>query len=166
MNTIICIVGSSGSGKTTLTLELQNKHNIPYICSYTTRAMRDNETNGIEHIFVSEDDMPDKSEMFAYTLFGNNHYWTTYNQINEYPICTYVIDEKGILYFKEHCKNNYKTIFVKINRNNLSDIDIERINRDNDRISIDNSIYDIIIDNNGSIDDMVNEFMKKIKEII
>lgn len=162
-HTIICIVGASGAGKTVLSMELYKQLNIPYICSYTTRPMRDGETNGVEHIFVSENEIPDKSEMFAYTLFGDYHYWTTWKQINQYRLSTYVIDEKGILWFKEHCNSpEYKILFVKVIRDNLSSIDKERLNRDNDRIEIPDSTYDIIIHNNGTIDDMVKDFSIKI----
>ena len=73
MNTIVAIVGASGSGKTQLTLYAQ-RFGYPVICSYTTRPMREGETNGVEHIFVTEDKMPTKDNMLAYTFFGGYHY--------------------------------------------------------------------------------------------
>lgn len=169
MNTykIICIVGLSGCGKTTLSCKLKELYNIPYICSYTTRNMRDGETNGIEHRFVNISDMPDSSEMCAYTLFGNNHYWTTFSQIEENPISTYIIDEKGILYFKEKCKYhpNYIVKYVKIIRDNLSSIDIHRKDRDNDRINIPDDQYDLILYNNGSIEETCKTFINWLQNL-
>ena len=68
MKTIVAIVGASGSGKTQLTLYAK-KLGYPVICSYTTRPMREGETNGVEHIFVTADKMPKKDKMLASGLY-------------------------------------------------------------------------------------------------
>lgn len=68
---IIAIVGASGSGKTYMAELLRNQLNIPTIVSYTTRQKRLGETNGVEHYFIKDSDIPDKNDMLAYTLFGN-----------------------------------------------------------------------------------------------
>ena len=44
---IITIVGPSGSGKTTMA-NIMSENGIPTIVSYTTRPMREEETNGKE----------------------------------------------------------------------------------------------------------------------
>ncbi len=49
---IITIVGPSGSGKTTMA-NIMSENGIPTIVSYTTRPMREEETNGKEHWFVT-----------------------------------------------------------------------------------------------------------------
>lgn len=144
--TIIAIVGSSGSGKTTLSLYMNNVYGIPYICSYTTRPMRDGETDGIEHIFVTDKDVPDKSEMLAYTVFGGYQYWALKTQVKE--IVTYVIDEKGLFYLLDNFKDQYNIITVYVQRDNIDGVDETRKNRDTDRISINEADYDLILVNN------------------
>jgi len=54
---ILCILGKSGSGKSTLKEYLLNS-NIRYkrLEQYTTRAIRDNEKDGIHYKFVSNDE--------------------------------------------------------------------------------------------------------------
>lgn len=95
---IALIVGESGSGKTTICDELSKRYGLKQVESYTTRPRRDGETCG--HIFISENEMPDKSEMCAYTLYNGNHYFATHQQIDDADL--YVIDPAGVEYFKKH----------------------------------------------------------------
>ena len=53
---MIVIVGESASGKTTLVNDLIKKHpEFHKIVTYTTRPKRDNEVEGIDYYFVSEE---------------------------------------------------------------------------------------------------------------
>lgn len=145
MKTIVAIIGSSGSGKTQLSL-YANKFGYPVICSYTTRPMRKDETNGVEHIFVTDDQMPSKDKMLAYTFFGGYHYWAEKAQVDDKLPTLYVIDEKGLAYLKSKYKDEYKIFCVYVTRPN-NDVDNERQERDNDRIKIDPSDIDMEIVN-------------------
>ena len=93
---IITIVGPSGSGKTTMA-NIMSENGIPTIVSYTTRPMREEETNGKEHWFVTPEDKPQMSEMIAYTQFGEHEYWATLQQAKQ-KICTYVIDPRNMIH--------------------------------------------------------------------
>lgn len=130
---ILCIVGSSGSGKTMASLYLKNELNANVICSYTTRPMREGESNGVEHIFVDEKEMPDKSEMIAYTYFGGYHYWATKEQIKG-KLSIYVIDEKGLEFLREKFSDEYIIYSLYVYRpQKLINVDKERMNRDENR---------------------------------
>lgn len=114
---VVAIVGESGSGKTSLSLELENKYEIPAVVSYTTREMRDGEVNGREHWFVSESEMPEKSQMMAYTFFGGNHYWTDIRDLEGKEIISYVIDESGLIDLYELKKSGkIEVVFVYVKR--------------------------------------------------
>lgn len=145
MKTIVAIVGASGSGKTQLSL-YANKFGYPVICSYTTRPMREGETNGVEHIFVTEDKMPTKDKMLAYTFFGGYHYWAEKSQVDDNLPTLYVIDEKGLVDLKSNYKDEYKIFCVYVKRPN-NDVDKKRQERDNDRIKIDPADIDMEIVN-------------------
>lgn len=161
MKTIVAIIGASGSGKTQLSL-YANKFGYPVICSYTTRPMREGETNGVEHIFVTEDNMPTKDKMLAYTFFGGYHYWAEKSQVdNELPTL-YVIDEKGLIDLKQNYKNEYKIFCVYVTRTD-NDVDQKRKDRDNDRVEIDPSDIDMnIVNDYPNLEDFLENEGRKL----
>lgn len=159
---IIAIVGDAGVGKTELTKYMAENHNIPYVSSYTTRRIRDGEINGVDHIFVPESEMPSFSKMIAYTVYGGNHYWVTIDQI-ENPVTTYVIDETGLLKMIDHFSGKFRFLKVYIKRENKYGIDEFRQNRDCDRKKLNDSFYDLVINNDYS---SAEEFFEESSTLI
>ena len=161
---IYAVVGASGCGKTTATKILED-YGIPSLVSYTTRRIRNDEENGREHWFVTDADIPPKDRMLAYTYFGGKHYWTTIDQIDSKSGCTYIIDEIALVEMIEKFgdKINIIKVLIKKDRGEIEKlVDTERIRRDEQRLKLDDSFYDIIIDNNGSIDDLRQQIYEKI----
>lgn len=154
--TIVCLVGDSGSGKTLASLYLQKTLGWNTVVSYTTRPMRDGETNGKEHWFVDKSayPIPDQSNMCAYTKFGGHEYWTEWKQFLDNKINVYVIDEKGLINLrsKEQTPFSFNLVTIRINRQNKSDIDSKRLERDNGRASLPDELYDYIINNDFTIE--------------
>ena len=165
---IIAIVGPSGSGKTTLGRYVSTHLGYNWICSYTTRPMRPEEVNGIDHQFVDVSEMPDKSKMMAYTLFGKYHYWTTFEQFNELPN-VYIIDEKGLVEMEQMIiskeLHNYDILKVYVKRKNI-DVDKDRINRDNERDVLPECYYDLVLENDSDLDSFLNKSAKEISEVV
>lgn len=147
---IIAIVGKSGSGKTTLSHYLESNEGIPAICSYTTRPMRPGEINGKDHWFVNSFNLS-PLDTLAYTYFGNNHYWTISTQVSIHKVCSYVIDEKGLIELYERWHPYYEIVSVYIHRPDREGVDEDRKNRDYGRISF-NGYYDITIDNETDLE--------------
>lgn len=104
--TIFCFVGRTNAGKDTLAHMFSEEFHIPIICSYTDRPMRPTETQGLQHIFLTEkemDEMLEKETTVAYTEIkdqsGNGYrYCTTVKQFQEIESehMIYIIDPKGI----------------------------------------------------------------------
>lgn len=161
---IYAVVGASGCGKTTAT-KIMEDFGIPSLVSYTTRNIRQEEMNGREHWFVSDNDMPPKDRMLAYTFFGGRHYWTTIDQIPKEGGCSYIIDEIALVEMIK--KFGDKIDFVKVLiKKNIEDIkkivDQKRISRDAERLVLDDDYYDVVICNDGTIDDLRNEIYEKL----
>ena len=120
--TIFCIVGESGSGKDTLVNYVLKKFNIPLktVISYTDREMRENETNGVEHHFVSKDTMTDllkNMEIASYTKIGDTSYCTLLSDLEESDIC--IIDPNGLngLKIKYGDRFNFVTVYIDCSYN-------------------------------------------------
>lgn len=148
---IIAIMGPSGAGKDTVANILSFALNIPLLCSFTTRPMRDGEVNGKEHFFVKECKTP-KEKMLAYTEYGGYEYWTEIDQVKDAAI--YVIDERGFLGICENFPDiELMSIYVAAKLETLKDRGIapERTNRDEYRVSLDINSFDYVISNNSSL---------------
>lgn len=69
---ILVFMGKSASGKDTLVNMISEKYMIPIAKSFTTRPMRSGETQGVEYIFISEEEMEQKlanNEIMEYTSY-------------------------------------------------------------------------------------------------
>lgn len=166
---IICIVGPSGSGKTTLANIASKELNIPTLCSYTTRPKRENEINGIDHFFVTKEEMPTKDKMLAYTKFGDYEYWASIEQIPADKPIIYVIDEKGLMMLMEEWGDRYEIDSILIKRNKdllIKTVGEERVRRDRSRVKIDENSYDAVISNNGSLLEFLEIGVRTIQMLI
>ena len=110
MNNIYLIVAPSGAGKTTIVDYLENNCGLKSIKSYTTRPPRfDGETG---HTFVSNKEFDNLKDMVAFTTFANYRYCATAEQVEESDL--YVIDPKGVEFFKQHYKSSKQVKIIYI----------------------------------------------------
>ena len=160
---IIAIMGPSGAGKDTVANILSIALNIPLLCSFTTRPMRDGEVNGREHFFVKECKTP-KEDMIAYTEYGGYEYWTELSQIEDTAI--YVIDERGFLSICENFPDiELMSIYVAAKPETLKARGIapERTNRDEYRVSLDINSFDYVISNNSSLYQLLTNTLNVVR---
>lgn len=173
MKRILFIVGKTSSGKDTVAGYLADKYGISGVCSNTTRPKREYEKDGVEHYFVTQEEM-DKlksdPEMIAYTKFPltGYEYCATAKQLPDGKVFTYIIDPAGIEYFRENCsaKIEWVSIYVDLSEELIversgvrGDKKAELETRlEGERESFDtykrNCLWDYLIDNSGSVDDL------------
>lgn len=113
--TILCVTGRTSSGKDYIAKRLSTILNCPLVVSHTTRPIRSNETNGVEHLFDSKEEFQnvlDNQTVIAYTKIGEYEYCATLEDIEDN--CIYVIDTLGIKYLQEYFKDqiNLKIIYI------------------------------------------------------
>lgn len=152
---IIALVGPSGSGKTALGTYLENNCGIPQIASCTTRPMRPGEVQGREHTFVGVEDMPLRDEMLAYGEFGGHHYWVRLKDVDRLERCTYTIDDGPLAEMKRKYGDRYDILSVRIRRKSESGVDPERLRRDEGKFTLPDSFYDVVINNDGTLDEFL-----------
>lgn len=103
---LLLIVGPTRAGKDTLAQYIVDTYNYNFVCSYTTRPMRDYETNGKEHWFVSEEEMQailETGKAFAYVLHEDTgiEYCSTPDSLVGDKIL-YVIEPSGVEYIRKN----------------------------------------------------------------
>lgn len=77
---IIVLLGASGAGKSRIERELAEKYNFNKITSFTTRGIRNGETNGRDYYFVSNSEFEEMltDGMFAeYEEYSQNRFYGT-----------------------------------------------------------------------------------------
>lgn len=85
---LVVLSGPAGSGKDTVISELfKSDFNITKSVSMTTRKPRDGETDGIDYMFVSEEDFLDaveNGELLEYARYGVNYYGTPKGPVDKW----------------------------------------------------------------------------------
>ncbi len=163
---IFAIVGPSGCGKSTLVRFLEEEVGIPQLVSHTTRAMRPGEEQGREHWFDEDICMPSREKMLAYANFGGYHYWVALSQLDDYDVCTYIIDEDALVEMIDKFGDRYEIVPIYVDREYDPAIGVDRIERDNKRTILPRDFYKAVIVNNGSLDSFFDKSEKIFQSLI
>ena len=119
----ILIIGKTSSGKDTIAKYLKYKFGVKPLVSYTTRPMRDGETDGVEHYFISKEEMQyiidyKSKNLIAYTKFPKTGH--EYCALDPDPegikdgCLSYIINPEGIGWMKSNYKGNNKFFSVYV----------------------------------------------------
>lgn len=104
MKKLFCIMGRTCAGKTSLAKAVADSLNMKVVKSYTTRPMREEESeHNSDHIFVSDDEVKlFQGKIAAYTEINGYKYFVTKDMIMNSDI--YVIDPDGYKMLTEYVK--------------------------------------------------------------
>lgn len=175
---LIVISGPSGVGKGTICKKLFEEINAWYSVSFTTRAPREGEIDGVNYFFVTKEEFLkriDEGEFLEYNYYNDNYYGTSKKIVLEKM-------EQGINVFSEIDVNgarNIKKIFpdalliyiappsMDELRKRLIGRGTDPIERINERLSIAEEemkqvgFYDYVV-----VNDELEKATKEVKEII
>ena len=122
MKNFIIISAPSGSGKTSICkrILIQDK-SIEFSVSCTTRARRSQEKNGIDYIFLNQDEFIKKiknKEFVEWEKIHGNFYYGTLKKTLDYAINSnkkllLELDVKGAKKIMENYPRNYLSIFIE-----------------------------------------------------
>lgn len=180
---LIIISSPSGAGKTTICKELLNRDkNIKISISDTTRVPRDDEVNGKDYNFVSEEDFKSKIKNGEYVEYANvfgNFYGSLHSNVIELSKKNYDIifdiDWQGAQQLK---KSGYKNIIsffiIPPSRNVIYERLLARalISGDNkEAINRRMSFYDTEVSHQNEyshiiVNDNLDQCVKEIHELI
>lgn len=155
---VLLLNGLSGSGKSFIAKEMVNRNpdNYKLIKSFTTRPKRD--YNDTDHIFVSKSDML-RGMVFkkyvARTTINDNFYCAFESQFDDEKINIYIVDDYGVLDLKNNMQDA-DILTIRIIRDNIN-VDDDRKRRFKYILPNSCSSFDYIIENNGTIDEVINK---------
>ena len=171
---LICIVGETASGKDSITnaaIKKMSKYEIRPVCSYADRPKRENETEGVEHYFISTEEFNKlkkerENDILAYTHIKNKitnkgyQYMALNDELSKSHV--YIIDPQGLEFLKENYSHSvdiitvyiYASLKTRLNRaSTRSDFNTEfqnRVEAETEQFNDfrNNHLYDYKIDNN------------------
>ena len=133
---LVILSGVSGAGKDTIKKELMKRmENIATLPSFTSRAMREGEEEGVQYHFISKEEFEDKirkGDFYEYDLHHGNYYGTSRelmsNKIKEGKIIVKDIEVNGTENLLKLLGNDTRivTIFLKVEKEELKRRLIER----------------------------------------
>lgn len=182
---LFAVAAPSGTGKTSIVKEiLSQNQDLIFSVSATTRIKRENEIDGKDYFFISEDDFKQKiknGEFIEYeVVFGNDYYGTLKSVVDGFiknkTNVIFDLDVNGAISLKNYYKDFIVLIFITppdkecvINRlrNRGTETD-EQINRRLARFELEMSKineFDYIVLNDNLLDAVkhVNELIVKFK---
>lgn len=159
---LVVIVGKTATGKDTVARHLNSKYGIAPIVSYTTRPIRDCETDGIEHYFITTDEMEKLKEkpdqMLAYTKFPKTgyEYCASTSSLENDSVYSYILDPPGLEWMLKN-RTDLDILVLPLNASELTIVEHAIVRGDDaqaiqDRIESEREIF--------------NEFMKHADGVI
>tara|TARA_Y100000768_G_scaffold357490_1_gene312588 strand:+ start:193 stop:768 length:576 start_codon:yes stop_codon:yes gene_type:complete len=142
MKNLVIITAPSGSGKTTLCKQILKKEDgVKFSISHTSRKMRQNEKNGIDYYFVTNEeflDGIDKDEFIEWNYHFDCYYGTSKSQIKKsidkkIPILL-ELDVKGALAIQKIYPDQTVSIFIEPPSINDLKIRLKKRGSDSDKI--------------------------------
>ena len=86
-NIMVILSSPSGVGKTTITKKIQQKYpSFKISVSHTTRSPRSNEVNGVDYIFITNDEFKKlikEKKFYEYAKIFDNYYGTLKKNVDE-----------------------------------------------------------------------------------
>lgn len=180
MKSILAIIGKTRGGKDTVATYLKDVYGIPSVCSYTTRAKRDYETDGVEHYFISDEEMSNivkNEKVIAYVKKPNGVQYCASADCLVDGLTTYIIDPEGIKDLENNIKGSYISVtklYIEcpesliLERAKSTGVDLSTTEKrlEYERLEFDtffnNKLYDLCICNDSSLNDLkahVDEIM-------
>lgn len=177
---IVCLIGKTGSGKSTVEEKLE-KLGHKRIISYTTREMREYETNGVEYNFVNKKQfrqLIDKDMLMEHATYNGNYYGAPRPFGSENYVI--VVETDGFKQIRDIYKEQAIGIYIDTpkeigkdrglsrgytNKNNCIDEVENRMVEDEQRFKDMEDLVDVIVDGTQSVERIVATILQEIKNI-
>lgn len=183
---ILTVLGKSGSGKTRTFKKIKEKTDLKGLVQYTTRPPREGEVDGTSYNFVKNDEflhLIENNKLATNTSFtvANGELWY-YGYLKEHlennKNCILVVNPQEFLQLKEVYGREVVSVLIDATLQTRIDRYFERdeMNKDNikeltrrmiaDEKDFNGLKFDYVVDNNGDLEDTVENVISIIKNEI
>jgi guanylate kinase len=111
---MLVMAGASASGKTEIAKIIIKKYNFKKMITYTTRAKREGEYDGIDYHFISKDDFTkrmNRNFFIETTLYNENYYGTAFQDASFDKVL--IVDTNGANTLFERLKSKVTIFFLE-----------------------------------------------------
>ena len=181
---MICILGKTASGKNAIIEKLQKEYGYKRIVTYTTRPMRDGETQDVDYHFIGKTDfiqMIERDELAEWKVyesaFGQWYYGVAKKDIDNDPDKILIITPAGYRDITDSLGHKPKSLYIYANnatiknrlrlRGDNEDESKRRIEQDNKDFKDMIFLADKIVYNNeeDDLDDVVHKVIEVLDEM-
>lgn len=114
---MIVLVGESASGKSSIEKYLVDNYEYNRIISYTTRQPRENEVDGVDYHFISEDKfklLKEQGFFAEVTIYNGWHYGSSKDDCTDDKVC--VMNPHGLRQLKRFNDINITSFYINVPR--------------------------------------------------
>jgi guanylate kinase len=116
-NRIFVITGAAGSGKTTVRNYLHDKFHMTRVITHTTRKPRENERDGVDYYFETQESFP-KNHYLESVVYAGNRYGSSYEGLQtawkKSLFACIVLDTAGAITYKRQLGDQAVVIYLKV----------------------------------------------------
>lgn len=174
---IICLIGRSGSGKTTLEQGLvASDKSINKLLTNTTREPREGEEEGVHYHFRTIDEFKElyrSGRLIEHERYADNYYGVSIPVDTKHKRYVLAIDPEGYRNLKSRMEESLVLgIFLDIaphrvisrlgDRANL----LDRLNHDHDRFNPLGQKFDLVIDANQTVEEVLAEALDFLDDVL
>ena len=111
---MLILVGPSASGKTQIVKILREKYGLNKMVTYTSRAMRPGEKEGIDYFFLTKEDFMKKIDegfFIEYVCYNGNYYGTSLSQVSNDKVV--ILEPTGLKHYINKIRDEVKVAFLR-----------------------------------------------------
>lgn len=114
---MLILVGPSASGKTQIVKILREKYGLNKMVTYTSRAMRKGEVEGIDYFFLTKEEFEKRINngfFIEYVVYNGNYYGTALSQVSSDKVV--ILEPTGLKHYVKKIKDEVKVAFLRCSR--------------------------------------------------
>lgn len=114
---MLILVGPSASGKTQIVKILREKYGLNKMVTYTSRAMRPGEKEGIDYFFLTKEEFEKRiNEGFfiEYVVYNGNYYGTSLSQVSNDKVV--ILEPTGLKHYINKIRDEVKVAFLRCSK--------------------------------------------------